>query len=57
MTDIQAIVVQLQEALGLQISCGSIILNMNESKLQSVKTETYRRIDKRLDNAPALRQT
>lgn len=47
--DVQALVSQLQEALGVQIVCGSIVLNLNESKLSSVKTETYQRIAKELD--------
>lgn len=43
--DVQAIVVQLQTALGTQIVAGTIVLNLNEGRLASVKTETYKRID------------
>lgn len=53
--DVQALVSQLQEALGLQIVCGSIVLNLNESKLASVKTETYQRIEKPLDKTRSTR--
>lgn len=44
-TDLQALVVQLQVALGTQIVAGTIVLNLNQGKLASVKTETYQRIE------------
>lgn len=43
--DIQALVVQLQTALGTRIVAGTIVLNLNQGKLSSVKTETYQRIE------------
>ena len=47
MTDVQAVFAELQRVLGLSLTCGSITLNVNESKLQSVKTETYQRVDQK----------
>jgi len=46
-TDVQAVFAELQRVLGLSLTCGSITLNVNESKLQSVKTETYQRVDQK----------
>lgn len=43
-TDIGELVAALQHALGLRVTCGSITLNLNESELQSVKTETFQRV-------------
>lgn len=42
--DPHTLVAELQTALGLRVVSGTISLNMNESKLQSVKTETYQRV-------------
>jgi hypothetical protein len=42
--DVQHLVNQLQDALGLHIVCGSITLNLNQQAVQSVKTETYTRL-------------
>lgn len=47
--DLQALVVQLQTALGTRIVAGTIVLNLNQGKLASVKTETYQRIDDGID--------
>lgn len=56
MSDVQVLVSQLQEALGLSVICGSITLNLNESRLQSVKTETHQRIIKPVDRLAEPRQ-
>lgn len=56
MPDVQILVTQLQEALGLSVICGSITLNVNDSLLQSVKTETYQRIAKIVDRRAQPRQ-
>lgn len=50
MSDVQTLVVQLQEALGLQIVCGSLTLNLNESKLSSYEAKTHQRIGARGPN-------
>ncbi len=53
--DVQHLTAALLDALGIKLPCGSVTLNINESELQSVKTETYARIgkvvDKRRDKA------
>lgn len=56
--DIQQLVADLQAALGLRVTAGTISLNLNEGRLQSVKTETHMRIapkavDKRESRAQA----
>jgi hypothetical protein len=42
---IQALVNELQTALGVRIVAGTIVLNLNQGKLASFKTETYQRIE------------
>lgn len=51
--DVQALIAQLQRVLGLDVVCGQITLNLNESRLQSYETKTYQRlpVDKRLDKS------
>lgn len=46
MSDIQQLSADLLKALGINLRCGSITLNMNDAQLQSVKTETYQRVAK-----------
>lgn len=55
--DVQSLVAELLRALDVSMSCGSVTLNMNDSRLQSVRTETYTRIVNPLDRRPAPRQT
>lgn len=65
MPDVQILVTQLQEALGLQIVCGSLTLNLNESRLSTYEVKTHVRLVKaavrdpyrrRLDNRGESRQ-
>lgn len=49
--DTQRLVAELQQALGLRVRCGVIMLNVNEGVLQSVKVETYLRIRKSVDKS------
>lgn len=41
---VQDLVQQLQRALGVQVICGTLSLNLNESQLQSFETRTHQRI-------------
>lgn len=41
--NVQQIVLALQAALGVNIATGQIVLNINEGRLQSLETKSYRR--------------
>lgn len=56
MSDIQGLVAQLQDALGLKVTCGSITLNVNESRLSSFETKTHQRIMKPVDSRRSTAQ-
>lgn len=51
--NVQQLVSQLQTALGLSIVTGSITLQLHETELQAVKTETHQRI-KPLDKSRTI---
>lgn len=58
MTELNRVMSELQRLLGLNVVCGSITLNVNESELQSVKTEIYQRIaTKAVDRRDLSRST
>jgi len=50
--DVQQLAAQLQAALGLSVVCGSVTLNFNNGDLESVRTETFRRVAKTVDKRP-----
>lgn len=44
MPDPHRLVAQLQQALGLSVVCGTIALNVNEGRLQSIDVRTHARV-------------
>jgi hypothetical protein len=66
MSDVQVLISQLQEALGISVPCGSITLNMNESRLSTYDYKVHGKVitpskrdpyQRRLDNRGGSRQS
>lgn len=47
--DVDELVGHLLNLLGVQIPAGQITLNINESRVQSIETKTFTRLDKALE--------
>ena len=49
--DVDALAAELLRMLGVTIASGQVTLNLNESKVQSIETKTFTRLDKALKDA------
>jgi len=57
--DVQQLAAALFDALGIKVACGSVTLNVHESRIESVETKVRLKVQKRIDflEAPRLRLT